>query len=84
MLQRKALAAFMYARQHFVHEGQIGHILQLVEQHRAGVRGYDVSSCVEQTMIDNLICPQFPLPFSLECRTYADGLLPGWCADSAL
>lgn len=50
-LRNKALRALIYARQHFTPQRQIGRLLQLVEQHRAGLRGYDV-----RTLSRDFVC----------------------------
>lgn len=47
-LRHRSLEGFVLARQQFLHERQIGQVLQLVEQYRYGVRGYDVCVCVYQ------------------------------------
>lgn len=42
-LKRKALRAFIHARQHFTPARQVGYILELTELYRSGERGYEVS-----------------------------------------
>lgn len=42
-MKRRALHAFIYARLNFTPLHQVGRILQLADQHKAGLRGYDVS-----------------------------------------
>lgn len=87
-VKRRALHAFIYARLHFTPMHQVGRILQLADQYKAGVRGYDVGAlgrneCGTTHSAEACSDPQFPMPFSLKCREYEDGLKPGWCAENA-
>ena len=49
-MKRRALHAFIYARLNFTPLHQVGRILQLADQHKAGVRGYDVGALAYPTV----------------------------------